>query len=452
MKFVSSIVASSLLMIIIHPAFVTAQADQIAAVCGVFPWFFSNAEYPACYSEVDETFCAQIKSITMAESGTLVLSICENTTIDVGIPGSELDPFLYVDGVPPLTILRDDVTIQCGIDGNSSNGCKLNGGWVQLTNYAAILMKSYGVGTGTTNNLKIKGLTFTGELKDNPFTPQQDDTAAISLSAPAEYIVIEDIVVEGLTGRFPIVLTDLNAGDGPTIDVTIQDSIIRNVTYSNVVVWNNHQTATLRNVHFQDIKWNWDRNEGSYWFNSIVETTEGGTTTMIDCSFDKVELGGPIGSSLVYFEDPGAFDCFTASGNTKENIVKAADPPEGSICDGIFLYGADNECKDLTANHVAQGACGGPDVTANSSVSGDSSTSTASDDSGVGDTPNTEAPEPALENSGTSLVPGDSGTSAASEDLSIGTSSDESGAPSALFAGAAWVVGLSVVLSLHGDI
>lgn len=136
-----------------------------------------------------------------------VYTICQNTTLVIGVQPNTETPF-YFGGAFPFIIFNPNITLQCGETGVSSNSCKLSGGETNLvtmenndrlnqfiTAATAGLIPGVTLPAGTalppdfvadSSGLIVKGLTFennfSGEIEESTF----------SIQGRAKNVVIED--------------------------------------------------------------------------------------------------------------------------------------------------------------------------------------------------------------------------------------------------------------------
>ena len=207
-------------------------------------------EIPPCFNSTTDIILAQLLDPPVKD-----IKICAGTTITIGIP-SNADFTEFAGGDVPLTVLHDDVTIQCGDNGNPDDECIINGGYVQfVTEVNNPFAPDRNI---STNNLLLKGLTFTGQLIS---LPGFLTTSSIAVSAPGSGMVIEDCVFDGLTTY--AVFTNLGSilsgrEEYPyfSSDLTVQRCIFNDITYGVGVILNNGQTINITEVVFNDITYN----------------------------------------------------------------------------------------------------------------------------------------------------------------------------------------------------
>jgi hypothetical protein len=193
-----------------------------------------------CYNSTRAIFNAQL-----ANPPVKFFKICPRTTINIGIPANtEFTEF--VGGDIPLAAIHDDVTIQCGERGDPADRCILSGGYIQLvTSPTTALVPGRNI---STNNLRIKGLTFTGQLTDLPGLV----TASVSIGAPGTGMIVQNCVFRNLTAYS--VLTNTRSSNYSS-ELSVQSCYFENITYSGGVITNFRQTMNITRSLFNRIKW-----------------------------------------------------------------------------------------------------------------------------------------------------------------------------------------------------
>jgi hypothetical protein len=181
--------------------------------------------------------------------------ICPNTTINIGIPTNA--QFTAFNGDFPLSAIMDNVTIQCGHDGSSSNNCVLNGGLYQFIttpNNPFVPNKKI-----STHNLKVQGITFTGTLTNVPSGNGVTlSGASIGLGAPGIKMEFRDCVFTKLK-LDSIMYLQKDALSSPndlpiqSASVTVKDSMFTDITYKRDLIHVSDQTLNLKGNEFKDI-------------------------------------------------------------------------------------------------------------------------------------------------------------------------------------------------------
>jgi hypothetical protein len=210
---------------------------------------FSDVPPVKCYNSTTAIVQAQL-----ADPPVKSFNICPGTTIKVGLPANA-EFTQFVGGDLPLSALHDNVTIQCGAKGDPADRCIFTGGYFQLvTSPVVALVQGRKV---STNNLRIKGLTFTGQL-----TTQVPGvaTSSIALGAPGTGMIFEDCSFKNLTSDF-IITNSRNSLTAPedlpfySSELTVRNCTFENITYSSGVIANLRQNMTVTNSRFDNIKW-----------------------------------------------------------------------------------------------------------------------------------------------------------------------------------------------------
>ena len=296
---------------------------------------------PVCFFSTEAILNAQ-----RLDPPLKIIKICPGTTINIGLPASQ-DFTQWANGDFPLTVLHDNVTIQCGDDGTSTGKCVLNGGWTQLLTSPN---NPFAPGRKiSTNNLKVKGLTFTGSLTD---LPGGFASASVGLGAPGTGMVFEDIIWENMDATEGLYLLKdaiSSPEDHPplTSDLTVKDSFFRSSSYGRAVFLNIEQTMHLENVGFEDLTYK----DCGCSVGPVVSIESGGAGEMKDCSFDNVEIF----TSLVYIL--GSETDFKSEGNSNSSITvydkdnrNATEYCEAGLAFDFDPYGSIDECIELNGS------------------------------------------------------------------------------------------------------
>jgi hypothetical protein len=288
--------------------------------------------------------------VAQATVGQTEFWICPNTTIDIGIPGDATFT-TFVNGDFPLSSLLNDVSVQCGLDGKSSNNCVLNGGLYQLITTPANPFLPNPV---TTNNLKIKGITFSGTVVDIPVGVNKTYFGgSLNIGAPGTNMVFEDCIFTDLAGGHVMAFQkdDLSAPEdfpAQTADVLFKNCKFNNIAYQRYFIFVDDQTLRFDNVEFTDIAYQASECDCN---RSGAIYVKDSTMDMTDCTFENFEYL----SGLIYAQ--GNDTDFTYSGLTGSGItiVDQATRPADDYCVGGLIIekikdGKFDECLDLFAN------------------------------------------------------------------------------------------------------
>jgi hypothetical protein len=237
--------------------------------------------------EVDTSFCfnttTDILVAQLLDPPVKDIRICAGANITIGIP-TNAEFSVFEGGDVPLTALHDDVTIQCGENGDPNDECIISGGYIQ---FATVVNNPFVPDRNiTTNNLLLKGLTFTGQLTDLPGLA----SGSVAFSAPGSGMVMEDCVFDGLTAAVAITnAATLLSGreDYPyfSSDLTVQRCIFNDIIYGASVILNDGQTVKIIDDVFNDIRYA-DIGTTTYGLVSSV----GGITEVSSSSFGASEV------------------------------------------------------------------------------------------------------------------------------------------------------------------
>ena len=236
-------------------------------------------EIPPCFNSTTDIILAQLLDPPVKD-----IKICAGTTITIGIP-SNADFTEFAGGDIPLTALHDDVTIQCGDNGNPDDECVITGGYVQFVTEANNpFVPDRNI---TTNNLLLKGLTFTGQLIS---LPGFLTTSSIGVSTPGSGMVIEDCVFDGLTAysvftNIGSILSGREEYPYFSSDLTVQRCVFNDIVYGASVILNDGQKIKMTEVVFNNITYG-DFGTTTYGLVSSV----GGITELSSSSFGASEV------------------------------------------------------------------------------------------------------------------------------------------------------------------
>ena len=197
------------------------------------------------------------------------LIVCPNTTITIGVPSNpSRDTWDYIGGDYPIQAIRENVTIQCGLDGRQENNCVLSGGLVQVITQYEHWHPSYGFVTpsNTTDYFSIIGFTFTGRISGSgPFLGiggvfshpgrgiRFEDCAWVNMTASHRVFAVGQNHIMQLLG---IPIPDLS------IEVTFANCLFEDVTYNEEFLTAFNQTIHIDNCQFRNIMFNNILSEG----------------------------------------------------------------------------------------------------------------------------------------------------------------------------------------------
>ena len=260
------------------------------------------------------------------------LTICPNTNITIGIP-ADFTFENWVNGDFPLSVLHDDVTIQCGQEGKSSDNCVLYGGWMQIITTVNNPFAFPGTKVST-HNLTIRGLTFSGSLTSLPGFA----SALAGLGAPGTNMVFDDIIIDNLQTDIGVYLNRdslTTAEDMPSMssDVTIQNSVVRDSTYRIGMFQTVEQTIHLDNLVLQDISY-----ETCGCNTSSAIYVRDGEMSLKDSTFDNVEFL----TSMVFVSGNETKFVHEGNMNTSELLIYDQENRDPSTyCEGGLAYNSD---------------------------------------------------------------------------------------------------------------
>ena len=296
----------------------------------------------SCYNST-----ARILEAQLADPPTKDFTICPATNISIGIPMS-LALTEFTGGDIPLTVIHDDVTIQCGDDGDPTNDCRLSGGFIRfltIPNHPLVPDRNV-----TTNNLHLKGLTFTGEMS----TFFGWSVSPVVLSAPGNNMVLEDCIFQDLTSLQGVtaVTNDRATWITPaelyppfSSELTLQGCRFHNVVYGVMVVGNYYQTMRIESATFHQMLYQ-DFGSGSLG----VVANMGGIMTLSESTFDASQVA----SAAAHWSDDSTttevISTFDFRNNENRGIVFVNATDGEAYCEKGLLKQNRNktfDCLDL---------------------------------------------------------------------------------------------------------
>jgi hypothetical protein len=189
--------------------------------------------------------------------------MCPNTRIDVGtFANPTANDTRIVHGDVPLMVLRSNVEVRCGLDGSVHNSCALVGGFVQLLmQHVAILSESpyYYVVSNRTDNVTIRGMTFTGNILSDPIF----GGASVAISHAGRNFQMIDCLWENITSPTGLIHLGTNSYQllsgsedlaSGTMDVILDRCTFRNVIYDGLLIFVDHQNLTMIGTRFETIQ------------------------------------------------------------------------------------------------------------------------------------------------------------------------------------------------------
>ena len=334
----------------LHP---TIRKMKIAAAVTTL-FLFSSVSFAvaqACYNSTTSILLAQLADPPIKD-----FQICPGTTINIGVPVN-LEFTQFAGGDLPLTVIHDDVTIQCGENGDPNDECSLSGGFIQLVttpNNPFVLDRNV-----STDNLLLKGLTFTGEMAALPGSSLFG--ASVALSAPGTGMVIEDCLFKDLSGDKGVVAVsnqrNLRTSDELyppfSSELTVIGCTFHNLVYGYVVVGNFNQTMTIQGANFSEITY---QDLGDFDTNLSLEPTFGlvanlgGVMELFNSTFAASEV---VYAVATWFDQnpTDVNSTFDFLYNEGIDIVFVNVTDEGYCEEGLLKFDLDNstlgDCLDL---------------------------------------------------------------------------------------------------------
>ena len=347
-----STTACALQELSIRPPHTICKMKIIAVVTTLF--LFSSVGFAAeqaCYNSTVSILQAQLADPPIKD-----FQICPGTTINIGIP-TNLEFTQFAGGDLPLTVIHDDVTIQCGENGDPNDECSLSGGFVQFVTIPANpFVPDRNI---STNNLLLKGLTFTGEIATLPGSSLFG--ASVALSAPGTGMVIEDCLFKDLSGDKGVVAVsnqrNLRTSDELyppfSSELTVIGCTFHNLVYGYVVVGNFNQTMTIQGANFSEITY---QDLGDFDTNLSLEPTFGlvanlgGVMELFNSTFAASEV---VYAVATWFDQnpTDVNSTFDFLYNEGIDIVFVNVTDEGYCEEGLLKFDLDNstlgDCLDL---------------------------------------------------------------------------------------------------------
>jgi hypothetical protein len=124
-----------------------------------------------------------------------VFIICPNTRIQLGVLENPTgnDMRIIVNGDVPLMVLRNNVQVQCGLDGAVRNNCAMVGGFVQ------VLLQRIGPTTFSTavyeTSSSSSGVNYDYDYSNPPEEEEEDYFVAIMMMVNAT----DNVTIRGMT-------------------------------------------------------------------------------------------------------------------------------------------------------------------------------------------------------------------------------------------------------------
>jgi hypothetical protein len=276
--------------------------------------------YP-CYTSTYE-----IVRIQMEEEETIpeAFVMCPNSVIEVGtFKDPAVNDFTFVDGDYPLMAVRENVVVQCGLDGRSTNNCTFDGGFIQVFTMEAIPLPdgSIFLFDWPIDNFTVRGITFTGQpINAGPYTG-----ISLALSHPGKNIRFEDCVWKDFSAQNGLIAVFINPYQSATgatlednsVDVTFSDCTFERIVYDTPLIMVINQGIHIERTVFRDVKLS-VLVAGECWIEAIDDSPQyedgcaglfycgpGSVCSMEDICVYDFEYGGP---SMVNVYESASFE------------------------------------------------------------------------------------------------------------------------------------------------
>eukprot|EP00934_Nitzschia_sp_Nitz4_P004747 Nitzschia sp. Nitz4//scaffold321_size20361//1898//3796//NITZ4_008681-RA/size20361-processed-gene-0.29-mRNA-1//1//CDS//3329547769//4737//frame0 len=188
-----------------------------------------------------------------------VYIVCPNTTIQVGnFKNLVAGDYSFVGGDYPLMAFRENVVIQCGLNGSSDNNCVFVDGFAQVLTSDNLPSPLGGVTVTTPiDNFTIRGMTFSGQA----MAAGSLDGNSVILSHPGKNIRLEDCIWKNITAPYGLItvaensyqtLTDFTL-EHQSIEVTFSECQFRDIIYDKPLIYVQHQDIRIERSEFRDI-------------------------------------------------------------------------------------------------------------------------------------------------------------------------------------------------------
>ena len=278
-----------------------------------YPCYTSTAHILGVQLALSNNDTSNINTLPQIEAGREIYIICPGTVIDMG---TYVDPstndLSLIGGDMPLMVLRPNVTIQCGLDGNRSNNCTLDGGYVQAVFQSFLSTEEldiYYIVDEPIDNMVIRGITFTGKIENaGPFPG-----VSVIFSHPALNAVFEDchwIDMTAPVGLIGIFQNDFQEMLGieildHSIQVTFSDCDFESIIYDKALIHASRQQVTLERCTFRNIRVNFIpteseacgySNDGNSFTNGcagLLYCGRNSTCNVRDVCFERVQYQSP---------------------------------------------------------------------------------------------------------------------------------------------------------------
>jgi len=220
----------------------------------------SNSPFPyPCYTSSVDILNAQINTPLNEPLDPLIL--CPGTTIQMGtFRNPSRDDFNITGGDIPISAVRPNVTIQCGLDGRRENDCRITGGLSHVITQDPIwnpVTQSYWSPTASIDGFVLKGITFSGLIQgtgvfgglpvglSHPGRARFEDCAWVDLTASKRVIAVGRNYLMQLLGT-PL--------DDLSVELTLSNCFFDNVSYEEEFLLLIHQAIHVENTTFRNVE------------------------------------------------------------------------------------------------------------------------------------------------------------------------------------------------------
>jgi hypothetical protein len=246
---VSIICAITIPFIVVDSDQVNSEVQQTPTLAPTYPYI--------CYTSTLDILRLQVYEESIPEA----FVICPNTVIEIGtFRDPATNDFHFVDGDYPLTAIRHDVLIQCGLDGRQENNCIIDGGFLQVLTqqYMPPIAEGEFVKDSSIDNFILRGLTFTGKPESSgPFRG-----SSIVMSMPGKNIRFENCLWSNFSAQGGLIAIGQNPFqdikgqelEKNVVDVTFVNCVFENILYDNPLIIADGQNITIEQSVFRNIQ------------------------------------------------------------------------------------------------------------------------------------------------------------------------------------------------------
>ena len=215
----------------------------------------------ACFSSTLDILSVQVELDAAAFAAIQPMIVCPNTRIQIGaFRNPSRNDFNITGGDFPLSVMRANMTLQCGIDGRRENNCVLDGGIVQVIGNVNHWHPQYGynIPDPETDNVVIRGMTFSGQIQSSGVF----GGIGVALSHPGKNMRFEDCAWVDFTATRRLIavgrnyLMELMGLEIPnlSVELTISNCLFDNVSYEEEFLISFQQALHVENSVFRNIR------------------------------------------------------------------------------------------------------------------------------------------------------------------------------------------------------